>query len=87
MTRTPPITARLRIMLAVGLSAVLASAVADAPATAAPTTTARSGAHAAVADSGSVPSSTLSASVQRGVDGSRGGGVTGAAGSLSLIQL
>ncbi|QKW12432.1 serine protease [Verrucosispora sp. NA02020] len=81
MTRTPPITARLRIMLAVGLSAVLASAVAAAPATAAPTTTARSGAHAAVADSGSVPSSTLSASVQRGVDGSRGGGVTGAAGS------
>lgn len=86
MTSTPPSRTRPRSILAIGITAVLASALAAAPATAAPTgqaptATARADVHGAVADSGAVPAAVALPTVRRGLDGVRGSGTSGSAGT------
>ncbi|GIJ06792.1 trypsin-like serine peptidase [Micromonospora andamanensis] len=85
MRSTPSSRTRPRIILAIGITTVLASAFAAAPATAAPTTeapttAARTEVHGAVADSGAVPAA-VALPTQRGLNGVRGSGSSGSAGT------
>ncbi|MCZ7420749.1 MULTISPECIES: trypsin-like serine protease [unclassified Micromonospora] len=81
MTSTPFSKTRPGVILAIGITAVLASALAAAPATAASTTAARTDVHGAVADSGAVPAAVALPTVQRGLDGVRGSGTSGSVGT------
>ncbi|MEV2241265.1 trypsin-like serine protease [Micromonospora sp. NPDC049891] len=85
MTSTPSSRTRPGIILAIGITTVLASALAAAPVSAAPTaeaptTAARSEVHGAVADSGAVPAA-VALPTQRGLNGVRGSGSSGSAGT------
>ncbi|MEG3632210.1 trypsin-like serine peptidase [Micromonospora palythoicola] len=86
MTSVPTSRTRAGIVLAIGITTVLTATLAAAPATAAPTaeaptTAARTGAHGAVADSGTVPAAAALPTVQRGLDGVRGSGTSGSVGT------
>ncbi|HEX5597211.1 MAG TPA: trypsin-like serine protease [Micromonosporaceae bacterium] len=82
---TPSTTSRLRMLLAVGVTTVLATALTTAPATAAPTAATPAGAHATVTDSGTAPSAVTLATRQLGAE-TKGGGISSATGTGATVS-